>query len=710
MTQKKRYSHKAKGKTVGKSVAIAMIALITFAVLMVLLSFSVTPARYNIVVGEPAPETIKATKDITDEIATKSKRDAAEKAVGNKYTDVPNAFDEVKAQMDAAFQSMLSAAVPQTADGEEAPLTKEERLEELNTELKSVSLESGDLEVLEQAGTETVNAVFSDTLSFVQEKMSGELREDGVGAAAESIREQLSEKEYPDKLVSVAMKVVDRYLKANYIYDENATRLARQEARDRVEEVIRVKGEAITKDGEIVTEEQYAMLKTLGMVQDSTFDLWLYLGILILILTLMLSVTIYLWIFEQKKFRNSKNVLMLAIISMLTILFCVISRRINIYIMPVPFAVFMIALLIDRRVALFMNIPLSVIASILAGASDSFFNMTTYTVIISSLVSTAVILWFLKKRQTRMAILLAGILAGAAGVITTFSVGLINSSSLMNSLYTSLYSGVSGILSALLCIVCMPAFEVIFNAVTTTRLIELSNPNQPLLRRLLMEAPGTYHHSIIVANLAEAAAGEIGANGLLARVGAYYHDIGKIKRPLYFTENQAGDNPHDRTDPRVSTAIITAHPVDGFHFLKEYRIPDEIKKIVISHHGNSPVIFFYNKSLNENGEANVDDFRYPCPKPSTKEEVVVMLADSVEAASRSLPNHEPEKIRELVQRLVRQKIDDGQLEECAITFSEVNTVINTFVTVLSGAYHERVEYPAVEIPKKTQTEQSGENA
>ncbi|MBO7385747.1 MAG: HDIG domain-containing protein, partial [Clostridia bacterium] len=233
-----------------------------------------------------------------------------------------------------------------------------------------------------------------------------------------------------------------------------------------------------------------------------------------------------------------------------------------------------------------------------------------------------------------------------------------------------------------------------------TRLVELSNPNQPLLRRLLLEAPGTYHHSIIVANLAEAAAGEIGANGLLARVGAYYHDIGKIMRPMYFTENQLGDNPHDRTDPRVSTAIITAHPKDGVQLLKEKRIPEEIRNIVLTHHGNSPVIYFYNKSLTENGEANVDDFRYPGPRPSTREEAIVMLADTVEAAARSIPNADKEKIRELIEKLVSQKIDDGQLDDCDISLRDISRIVSAFVTVLSGAFHDRIEYPKVDIPKK----------
>jgi putative nucleotidyltransferase with HDIG domain len=240
-----------------------------------------------------------------------------------------------------------------------------------------------------------------------------------------------------------------------------------------------------------------------------------------------------------------------------------------------------------------------------------------------------------------------------------------------------------------------------FNLVTNAKLLELSNPNQPLLHRLLLEAPGTYHHSIIVANLAEAAADAVGGNGLLARVGAYYHDIGKLKRPMYFKENQMGDNPHDRTDPRVSAAILTAHPRDGAQMAQKARIPGPIVDIVRQHHGDSLAIYFYDKAVKLYGE-DVDPsaFRYQGPRPHSKEAAIVMLADTIEAATRTLVNPNPEKMEQLIRKLVREKMNDGQLNESELTFSDLDKICSTFSTVLAGVHHERIEYPDIALPPR----------
>ena len=320
---------------------------------------------------------------------------------------------------------------------------------------------------------------------------------------------------------------------------------------------------------------------------------------------------------------------------------------------------------------------------------------------VNTLTSGTLALLIFKKRQQRTTTLLAGLIMGVSNMISTFAVGLVNNNNLMNVLGMAEWAAGSSILASILCIAIMPLLEWMFNVVTPSKLIELSNPNQPLLRRLLLEAPGTYHHSIIVANLAEAAANEVGANALLARVGAYYHDVGKLKRPGYFKENQMGDNPHDRTDPRVSTAILTAHPRDGAQMAKNERIPDAIVDIIRSHHGDSPVLYFYNKSRQENGDdVNIDDFRYDGPRPASREAAIVMLADTVEAAARSMPNPDADKLNTLIRSLVRQKLEDGQLDHCELTFADLDRICSSFLTVLSGVFHERIEYPSVEIPKK----------
>jgi putative nucleotidyltransferase with HDIG domain len=280
-------------------------------------------------------------------------------------------------------------------------------------------------------------------------------------------------------------------------------------------------------------------------------------------------------------------------------------------------------------------------------------------------------------------------------------VGLVNSADIQNVMTWAVWSGGSGLVSAVLTILEAMLFEWAFNLVTASKLMELSNPNKPLLRRLLLETPGTYHHSILVANLAEAAASAVGANALLARVGAYYHDIGKLKRPIYFKENQlSGDNPHDRTDPRVSTAILTAHPHDGVEMAVRERLPEEIQEIILQHHGDSPVLYFYDKAARQGGDVDVADFRYDGPRPRSREAAIVMMADTIEAAARAAGDSSPEKLAQLIRKMIHGKLEDGQFDESLLTFSELSRISDAFLTVLNGVYHDRIEYPEVSIPNR----------
>ena len=257
----------------------------------------------------------------------------------------------------------------------------------------------------------------------------------------------------------------------------------------------------------------------------------------------------------------------------------------------------------------------------------------------------------------------------------------------------------SGLIAGILTIGTLPIWENVFDVVTPIKLVELANPNQDILKRLLLETPGTYHLSIIVANLAESAAEAIGANGLLARVGAYYHDIGKLVRPYFFKENQLSmDNPHDDLDPELSTKIITSHVSEGLELARKYKVPSVIQNFITEHHGNTPVLYFFHKAKNkENIEADLEDFRYPGPKPQSRETAIVMLADTAEAAVRAMPDHTPDKVEALIRKLIKQKLDDGQFDDCNLTLRDMNTIAATFTAVFSGIFHERVKYPNVDL-------------
>jgi putative nucleotidyltransferase with HDIG domain len=254
-----------------------------------------------------------------------------------------------------------------------------------------------------------------------------------------------------------------------------------------------------------------------------------------------------------------------------------------------------------------------------------------------------------------------------------------------------------GVLSAILAIGILPVFEQMFDIITPIKLLELSNPNQPLLKKMLFEAPGTYHHSILVGNLAEAAANEVGANALLTRTGAYYHDIGKIKRPYFFKENQiTNDNPHDKITPKLSTLIITSHVKDGMELAEENKLPRAIKDIIEQHHGTTLVRYFYVMAMNNESEMVEEaSFRYDGPKPFSKEAAIVMLADSVEAAVRSMGNPTTLDMEKMVNKIVEEKVNDGQLDNCDLTLKDIEKIKQSFLKILEGIFHSRIEYPEV---------------
>ena len=308
------------------------------------------------------------------------------------------------------------------------------------------------------------------------------------------------------------------------------------------------------------------------------------------------------------------------------------------------------------------------------------------------------------KMHQRNDILIAGVIISGINTLAIFATSLINSTMTKVVLLQSLLGLVNGGLATIFTIGLLPFCETIFDIVTPMRLLELSNPNQPLLKKLLFEAPGTYHHSVLVGNLAEAAADAIGGNSLLARVGSYYHDIGKIKRPYFFKENQlTNENPHDKITPSLSTLIITSHIKDGVEMAKKSKLPSQIIDIIKQHHGTTLVKYFYVKAVNGGDiheEIDKEQFRYEGPKPQTREAAIVMFADSVEAAVRSIQSPTKMNIEEMVRKIVNEKLEDGQLEECDITIKDINKIIKAFLNVLNGIYHDRVEYPSITAEEK----------
>ena len=364
------------------------------------------------------------------------------------------------------------------------------------------------------------------------------------------------------------------------------------------------------------------------------------------------------------------------------------------YIFPAAMSGMLIKILIDEKLAIFMSVLMAVCGSILF--NEGITGTLNFSVGIYFLFSSIAAILFLNSQNRRSRIFQAGVFASLINILTIAALMLLPNGQFSGieygyNLITALVSGVS---SAVLTVGLLPFFEASFGILSTIRLIELSNPNHPLLRKILMEAPGTYHHSVMVANLAESACEAIGANGLLARVGSYYHDIGKTKRPNFFIENQINhENPHDKLPPDKSATIIIAHVLDGAEILRKYHMPKEIIDIAEQHHGTTLLKFFYHKALQGESTMKEEEFRYPGPKAQTKESAIVGIADSLEAAVRSLSQPTPELIDTFVKKIVAERLEDGQLNECDITMKEIETVSHTLCETLKGIFHSRIEYP-----------------
>jgi len=430
---------------------------------------------------------------------------------------------------------------------------------------------------------------------------------------------------------------------------------------------------------------------------------------------LFLSIALYLWRtrnWARNSTRSNVDLLVFGIIALLQILFIkagiFISLAVNrsfpsipvdacYFAIPFALGAMTIAILINRNVALII----SALTSFLLGFT---FDEQVIFPLFSFLGSIAASYQIVRIRR-RSVFLRIGLFLGIINMAAIVCINLITGN-LFNDLPIRLIMGFfGGILTGILVAGITPVFESLFDFITDIKLLELANLNQPLFQKMIIEAPGTYHHSIIVSSLVEAAAEAIGANSLLAKVSSYYHDIGKLKKPQYFIENQqSSDNKHDKLSPKMSGLVIISHVKDGCELAAEAKLGRQIINIIRQHHGTSMVSYFYDKAKKDKDESirslSENDFRYPGPKPQTKEAGLIMLGDIIEASSRTLTNPTPARIRSLVRERIEGVYMDGQLDECELTLSNLNTIAETFIKILTGIFHHRVDYPEA-APKET---------
>ena len=490
-----------------------------------------------------------------------------------------------------------------------------------------------------------------------------------------------------DSLDAFERDLINYFLIPNYIYDEAKTKSAINEKVSQInDQYIEIKaGTLIAKTGEILTERKIDILDKLGIYnyKMSIFIITLNIIFLLVISSVFNVVTMRFYsrdVLEKKKY---KAVMLLMIVTLLV--FRIVPNSM-IYLVPIDTMLLLLMFIVRPRFSIFLTMML---ISYLLPITD--YDLKYFTIQSIAILATG----FLSKNiGTRSSVIAIGIQLAIMKILLYLILSFFSMEESFGVALNTIKLFVSGLFSGMFAIALLPYFERTFNILTVFRLIELADLSQPLLRKLSIEAPGTFQHSMMVATLSENAVIEIGGDPIFTRVACYYHDIGKTKRPQYYVENQTdGKNLHNNISPFMSKMIILAHTKEGAEMGKKYKIPKEIRDIMFEHQGTTLLAYFYNKAKEIDPNVQEEEFRYSGPRPQTKESAVILLADSIEAAVRSLDVKDPIKVEEMVRKIVNAKIADNQLSDANITFKEIEIIINSFLKTFGAIYHERIKYP-----------------
>lgn len=529
-----------------------------------------------------------------------------------------------------------------------------------------------------------------DKINSTFEKLSEHLKNAytaGIYKEKNSIRINEPAESEIENLDAFERDLINYFLIPNYIYDEAKTKNTINEKVSQInDQYIEIKaGTLIAKTGEILTERKIDILDKLGIYnyKMSIFIITLNIIFLLVISSIFNVVTTRFYskdVLEKKKY---KAVMLLMIVTLLV--FRIVPDSM-IYLVPIDTMLLLLMFIVRPRFSIFLTMML---ISYLLPITD--YDLKYFTIQSIAILATG----FLSKNiGTRSSVIAIGIQLAILKILLYLILSFFSMEESFGMALNTIKLFVSGLFSGMFAIALLPYFERTFNILTVFRLIELADLSQPLLRKLSIEAPGTFQHSMMVATLSENAVIEIGGDPIFTRVACYYHDIGKTKRPQYYVENQTdGKNLHNNISPFMSKMIILAHTKEGAEMGKKYKIPKEIRDIMFEHQGTTLLAYFYNKAKEIDPNVQEEEFRYSGPRPQTKESAVILLADSIEAAVRSLDVKDPIKVEEMVRKIVNAKIADNQLSDANITFKEIEIIINSFLKTFGAIYHERIKYP-----------------
>jgi hypothetical protein len=708
-------------------------AVIFFLLVALILNLDLIPNQVDLRAGQVSQSDITAPRTITfiDEARTSELRQRAADTAPRVYEEdstveenvlkkVDNLFAAVTAERKFFYNNKISlteeneteqgqineAVSEDSAEEEENNLTAAEIKNFSQAEINEIAdltsaeidyeLSQESLGVLITLNQEELSEIEDRTLNLLENKLGSRILPSDLVSAREELRQSAMEMDISrDQRLAIA-EIAETVIAANMFLNQEATASRRQEAISEVEAVEKTvrQGEIIVRKGDVVTEADIEILERLGL-QKGGINYYNIAGRILISFILVLLLGFYFYKYQKDVWHDNSRLLLIELLILTVVFFAKIMTFFQNpfvdFMVPTAMASILLTVLISSDTALITTLFISLL---IAPIYDMNFN-----IVLTSFLAGLIGIFSVTRVKERGDIIRAGLNVSFILIFLIGGLSLLQQNQDWTYLLWSIGGGiVNGLLVGVLANGLLPYLEDLFDMTSSVKLLELSNPSQPILKRMLVEAPGTYHHSVIVGNLAETAAEDVGADSLLARAAAYYHDIGKLKRPYFFSDNQfGGENPHDKTSPNLSALIIKSHVKDGVEMAEENGLPSKIIDIIKQHHGTNLISYFYQQALQDNKHDDIEkkDFRYDGPKPQSKEAAIIMLADITEAAIRSknFNKNNHDRIEGFVRGLVKDKLIENQLDQSNLTLSDLDTIVKSFVKVLTGIYHQRVEYP-----------------
>ncbi len=704
-------------------------AVIFFILITLTLSLDLIPNQVDLRAGQVSQSDIAAPRTITfvDENRTSELKQRAADTAPRVYEEDSTVDEEVEEKINNLFSSIirerkffiqnkitLNSEEDQqsiteddgAASSEQNSLTQEQlnslTQEEINEIINLVKsdlhfeLDDQSLETLIVLNREELGNMQNTIDNLLQSKLSTRILPSDLASTQEELRQDAMEMDISRDKRLAAANITEEVIAANMFLNQEATSNRREEAISEVDPVQKTvrQGEIIVRKGDVVTESDIEILERLGL-QKNGINYYNVAGRVLITLILILLLGFYFYKYQKDIWQDNSKLLLIELLIFAVVLFAKILTLFQNpfvdYMIPTAMASILLTVLIGSDTALITTLFISLLVS-------PIYDMN-FNIVLTSFLAGLIGIFSVSRVKERGDIIRAGLNVSFILVFLIGGLSLLQQSQDWTYLIWSIGGGImNGLLVGVLANGLLPYLEDLFDMTSSVKLLELSNPSQPILKRMLVEAPGTYHHSVIVGNLAETAAENVGADSLLARAAAYYHDIGKLKRPYFFSDNQfGGENPHDKTSPNLSALIIKSHVKDGVEMAEENGLPSKIIDIIKQHHGTNLISYFYQQALQDNKHDDIEkkDFRYDGPKPQSKEAAIIMLADITEAAIRSknFNKNNHDRIEGFVRGLVKDKLIENQLDKSDLTLSDLDTIVKSFVKVLTGIYHQRVEYP-----------------